>query len=361
MTPGRLRRVARRAGSLAAVGVVGSLAGCGGADSHGSTDESGEQDGSAGDTGDGSGNGDTSGGEGSPGTSSGGSTNDGDGSTTGGAGDEDCATRVERLSEEAEAAAIEVENYRWQYDDVAIPARGLQLLADQLEDGFPDETIAAAEAVAVTARESVVYVTAYLDGHRLGSGTGWYVSEHEIVTNAHVVKDAFTMETADRIDLVQFDGRTHAGHVTGSPPESQPDMAIVETNARGTPLPVGSDATLTERQPLVQIGHPGGVGNWYVTMGMFVSRRSWTLPNGSSYVDLKTTVPGRGGVSGAPLLDLEGTVVGLTWGASPPWQREFGESPVVAPDVVYDTPLVEIGLSNHLAVDSVAQYLEAWR
>lgn len=344
LIPDGFRTLARRTGSLLALTGIASLAGCG------DTDQRAASDGESG-PGGASGSGDSS----SDSTDSGSGTGSSD---TEGA---DCATQVDERQAELDTLDFEIESAQWEYDEIAIPERGLELLATQLEEGFPAETMEAAKAVAESARESVVVLDVYRNGELLGSGTGWYISEHEVVTNAHVIKESATMANADTVDVIHMDGTTFNGHVIGAPEFTQPDIALVESTGSGTPLPVHTDLDLEEGQPLVQIGHPGGVGNWFVTMGMFVTRVHFMMENDVEYYDIRTTVPGKSGVSGSPLLDLDGRVVGLTWGATPPWHREFGDPPSVAPDVVYDTPLVEIGLSNHLGAESVKEYVEGWR
>lgn len=352
MIPDDVRRVARRAGGLFAVGGLAGLAGCNDATQQGATGATTSSDAGT----DASTDSSDSGGSSGPSNTDQGGTSGG-GTTSG----SDCHAKVEEYYAELDEVEIAIANLEYEAEDLATAERGLTLLAKQLEEGFPEDTMETAKSVGDAARESVVYINAILDGEMLGSGTGWYISDHEVVTNAHVVKDSFTMETADELEIFQFDGEKYEGYVVGAPEFTQPDIALVETSGSGTPLPVHTDRNLEEGQPLVQVGHPGGVGNWYVTMGMFVTREHWEIPDGAEYYDIKTTVPGTSGVSGSPVMDLQGRVVGLTWGASPPWQRQFGDRPVVAPDVVYDAPLVEIGISDHLGADGITEYVEGWR
>ncbi len=84
------------------------------------------------------------------------------------------------------------------------------------------------------------------------------------------------------------------------------DVAILRTDYTKAPgLPVGSSGGLKEGDPLVQVGHPGGIGNWVMTLGEVVMR------HGSRLVG---TVPTAGGMSGSPVLTLDGKVVGITTG-----------------------------------------------
>lgn len=362
----RLKRVARRIGGVAA---LTSLAGCGGtqtdspqADNDAATTAPPGSDGSSGDgsTDDGTG-GDDASSDGTAGDGSNGDDSTGDGSS-GTTTTVDCTAKREELEETNFELEGKIQQKQFKYDAVAIPRRGLTSLADQIEHGFEDDVMAAAESVATAARESVVHVTVLNDDEHSGAtGTGWFVSETEILTNAHVVKDKFTMESADRTKITLLDGTEFEATVAATPPQTQPDMALLKAEQAGTPIELGTDTDLEHGQPLVQVGHPGSVGYWVPTLGQFVAREEWVMPDSMDYHDIKTTTPGISGVSGSPLLDLDGRAVGMTWGASPPWQRAPGDPPVVAPDVVYDNPLVEIGVAGHLGAESIRDYLEAWR
>lgn len=273
----------------------------------------------------------------------------------------DCETRREALDKEVTKHEVEIENLEWEYKEIDVPRRGLSYTADQIENGFPAATLETAETVTTAARESVVHVTVLSDGEESATGTGWFVSPDEILTNAHVVRDNYTQEVADRCRITRVDGSQFEAVVTGTPPEYQPDMALLRAEETGPPLELGTDLDLEPGQPLVQVGHPGGVGYWYHTLGRFVAREHWMLPDETEYYDIKTTVPGLEGASGSPVLDLEGRVVGLTWGGVPAWERLPGEPPVVAPAVVYDTPLIQVTISSHLGAESISRYLEEWR
>jgi len=150
-----------------------------------------------------------------------------------------------------------------------------------------------------------------------------------------------------------LDGDTFSAQVINSSVDH--DIAVLRTDyTNAPPLPVGSSKELTPGQPLVQVGHPGGIGNWVISLGGYVSME------GDSF---RGDVPGRPGVSGSPILTLDGKVVGLTNGSTPaePSEANFaGPSTPPSDSEVYQSILELAQYSTHITIDTVLQKVAEW-
>ena len=239
-----------------------------------------------------------------------------------------------------------------------------ELLPDQLESGvssleaeegapipeeseFSPEIVEQAREVGLQARKSVVVLEVPLESGSSG-GTGWFLENGLIITNEHVVANAEGVITGYTLD-----GDTFSAQVIGSSVDH--DIALLRTDYTNAPsLPVGSSKELTPGQPLVQVGHPGGIGNWVISLGGYVSME------GDSF---RGDVPCRPGVSGSPILTLDGKVVGLTNGSTPaePSEANFagpGTSP--SDSEVYQSILELAQYSTHITIDTVLQKVAEW-
>jgi serine protease Do len=196
-----------------------------------------------------------------------------------------------------------------------------------------------------------------VDGFPVGTGTAWFVDEGLLFTNAHNV-----FEPGSEIQGLTHDGRELDLEVVDFVEEFPPDVALLRTPHRGaTPLPMARVDDLEAGQPLVQVGHPGEVGYWIISMGRFVEASQSYSSDGTEYTALTSVVPGRRGVSGSPVLTLDGEVVGMTHGGEDFEVREMGEPATVAPDIVFDGPIGAMGMSLHDGSDILERKLEEWR
>lgn len=226
---------------------------------------------------------------------------------------------------------------------------------DGTQDGgsanFTQTTLDEAQAVADQARDSVVYLEID-DG--VESGTGWFVEDGYILTNQHVVAQATTIR-AFLVDGTEID-------VTVEETLARPDLALLSTPHDGPVLPTAETVDLEVDQPLVQVGHPGGVGAWVQTLGRYL--RTYVSPaddDRGDYDDLSTTVPGRSGVSGSPILDLDGQVVGITYGATPVYQPPPpGEAPEPHDPAIITGHLHAPAHADHVAIDDAMKRVDAW-
>lgn len=130
---------------------------------------------------------------------------------------------------------------------------------------------------------------------KTGFGSGFYIAQGVLVTNAHVIGDERTFEIVDRSGkrqgvLVKLD--------------RQADIAFVSTGATVAPLPLATDLPRTGEQALI-IGAPSGLDGT-LTGGLVSSIRT---SDGIKYV--QTDAPINPGNSGGPVIDAAGRVIGM--------------------------------------------------
>lgn len=208
------------------------------------------------------------------------------------------------------------------------------------------------QQVGKSIRPAVVSVETRTSSTGGGGGTGWFVDDHHVVTNSHVV------DGASSITCWTLDGESFEPEVVDSTDyRAQPyhDVALLRTefDAPGT-LSLGDESALTEGQPVVQVGHPFAVGNWVISSGEFVREREF----GDTIL---TTTPNMSGNSGSPLVTLEETVVGLTTGSVPKEQpdRARDEAPEPVEPDVYES-YEDATYATHDKASVVGQYVEEW-
>ena len=143
------------------------------------------------------------------------------------------------------------------------------------------------------------------------TGSGFVVDrEGDIVTNAHVVQGADSVE-------VSFDdsGDSVPAEVKGV--DTSTDVAVLKVNpddVKGgvTPLPLGDSSKLEVGDPVIAIGNPFGYSRT-VTAGIVSGlQRQIQAPNGFTIADvIQTDASINPGNSGGPLLDGNGRVIGI--------------------------------------------------
>ena len=140
-----------------------------------------------------------------------------------------------------------------------------------------------------------------------GVGSGViYDANGWILTNRHVV------EGSDELQVELNDGRTFTGSVYGI--DTLTDLAIVKID--GSDLPsaaLGSSDALKVGQLVIAIGSPLGTYSNSVTSGIVSAKgRSITTDDGQNLNNLiQTDAAINPGNSGGPLLDANGSVVGI--------------------------------------------------
>ena len=141
----------------------------------------------------------------------------------------------------------------------------------------------------------------------MGSGSGFFFSSDGMIfTNNHVINGA------SKIQVTYLDGQSHEAHVVGQDPHT--DLAVIKSSGPGHSVTeLGDSDTLEIGQFLIAIGNPIGYQH-SVTHGILsaTSRSLRTNTGGSIENVLQTDAPLNPGNSGGPLIDTEGTVVGVS-------------------------------------------------
>ncbi|MGB3734553.1 MAG: trypsin-like peptidase domain-containing protein [Ilumatobacter sp.] len=146
------------------------------------------------------------------------------------------------------------------------------------------------------------------------TGTGFVIdAEGTIVTNAHVVGDAATVE------VTLADGSSKTARVLGRAVTE--DLAVVDIEADRLPfLDLGSSADLRVGQPVVAIGNALGLDGGSTATDGIVSALERNIDiDGTLRLEhlIQTDAAINPGNSGGPLLDLGGRVVGINSAGSP--------------------------------------------
>ena len=145
-----------------------------------------------------------------------------------------------------------------------------------------------------------------------GLGSGFIVSaDGYILTNNHVVADA------DKLKVKLFDGHVYNAKVVGRDPTT--DVAVIKIDASGLPtVTLGDDGKAQVGQWVLAIGNPLQL-DFTVTAGIISAKgRSGSLRNlygtNNQYavVDyIQTDAAINPGNSGGPLVDINGSVIGI--------------------------------------------------
>ena len=140
-----------------------------------------------------------------------------------------------------------------------------------------------------------------------GTGSGFIIgSDGRILTNAHVVNDA------DTVNVKLKDGRTFKGKVLGADPVT--DVAVVKIEANQLPtVALGNSDNLKPGEWAIAIGNPLGFDNT-VTTGIIsaTGRSSSAVGARDERVQfIQTDAAINPGNSGGPLLNARGQVIGM--------------------------------------------------
>jgi serine protease Do len=141
-------------------------------------------------------------------------------------------------------------------------------------------------------------------------GDGFVVTNHHVVRGAQRIRVVLPTAPGDgsRGGEPAGRGRLFEARVVGLHAES--DLALLKIDARGLPaLPLGSSRPLRPGQLVWAVGSPQGLAST-VTMGVISSVARQT-PVSGPMLFVQTDAPINPGNSGGPLVDSEGTVVGI--------------------------------------------------
>lgn len=142
-----------------------------------------------------------------------------------------------------------------------------------------------------------------------GGGSGFVLDEEgHIITNQHVV------EGAERVSVRFSNGAREEAQVVGEDPST--DVALLEVDAPEgllRPLTLGDSEAVGVGDPVIAIGNPLGLGTSVTTGIVSATGRPIDAPNGYT-IDgaVQTDAAISSGNSGGPLLDADGSVIGIT-------------------------------------------------
>ena len=138
----------------------------------------------------------------------------------------------------------------------------------------------------------------------LGSGVLIDAQGH-ILTNAHVVANA------DTIQVKLADGREFDAVAVGADPNNDLAVLRVETREKLPWTPPGRSDDLLVGEPVIAIGNPFGLSNTVTTGVISALDRSIRADQRVFHGFLQTDASINPGNSGGPLLNAEGTLIGI--------------------------------------------------
>lgn len=171
------------------------------------------------------------------------------------------------------------------------------------------------QELAAKVKPSVVHLDlADSSGEKLGSGTGFFVSDGVLVTNHHVV------EEAAKVTALLSDGRKiEAIGLLADDPEK--DLAVVRVEGSGFPtLQLGDNRSLQPGDEVVVIGSPRGLSG-SLSAGIVSAIRDDRTPIADDDTpgnvkgwNIQVTAAISPGSSGSPILNSRGEVVAIAVG-----------------------------------------------
>ncbi len=164
-----------------------------------------------------------------------------------------------------------------------------------------------AQNVAITqlvkrVKPSVVAIMTYdKNGEKQSQGSGFFIAANRIITNKHVIEDAYKAE------IKTYDGSTYqVSGILGT--DDDGDLAILEINLpknkKFIPLSI-SPTKPEEGERILVIGNPLGLEGT-ISDGLVSSIRKF-----DSVTAIQITAPISPGSSGSPVVNLKGQVVGI--------------------------------------------------
>lgn len=172
-------------------------------------------------------------------------------------------------------------------------------------DNFPQEGGLSLQEIYSKAIPSVVSITCTLK-QSTATGSGVILTaDGYIVTNAHVIEDARSIE------VLLNDGTVHHARIVGIDKFS--DLAVLFIEASNlTPAEFGDDTTLRVGDSVVAIGDPLGIElRGTMTNGIVSAINRDILSEGRTMTLIQTNAALNEGNSGGPLLNCYGQVVGI--------------------------------------------------
>ena len=138
------------------------------------------------------------------------------------------------------------------------------------------------------------------------AGSGFILSsDGYIITNAHVVKDA------DTIEVQLYNGETYEATLEGK--DTSFDIAVLKIDGENLPaVSVADSDTLKVGEEVVAIGNPLGELTFTMTNGILSALDREINIDGNPQNMLQTNAAINSGNSGGPLFNTDGNVIGVT-------------------------------------------------
>jgi S1-C subfamily serine protease len=194
-------------------------------------------------------------------------------------------------------------------------------------------------------RNSVVLITVSgPSGDAQGSGFV-YDLEGRIITNNHVVEDA------NEIQVTFLDGTIVDATLVGTDPYS--DMAVIDvdvTTSLLSPVEFAPSSKLLVGEQVIALGNPFGLENTMTQGIVSATGRQMEAPGSYTIVDvIQTDAAINPGNSGGPLLNSEGSVVGMNTAILSETRQFSGIGFAIPSDTILrETPvIIEEGRFDH--------------
>ncbi|MEE3328742.1 MAG: trypsin-like peptidase domain-containing protein [Myxococcota bacterium] len=137
-------------------------------------------------------------------------------------------------------------------------------------------------------------------------GSGVIISNSGLIlTNEHVVSQA------SRIEIRLADGRSFSAQVIGADPTNDIAVLKAETDEVLPWLLPGESSDIMVGEPVIAIGNPFGLSNTVTTGVVSAIDRSVVAPERKFHGFIQTDASINAGNSGGPLLNAEGSLIGI--------------------------------------------------
>ena len=137
-------------------------------------------------------------------------------------------------------------------------------------------------------------------------GSGVIISpEKHILTNEHVIRQA------RRITITLADGRSFAARIVGADPSNDVAVLQVETEEDLPWVEPGTSSDIMVGEPVIAIGNPFGFSNTVTTGVISALDRSIRTEELAFHGFLQTDASINPGNSGGPLVNAEGSLIGI--------------------------------------------------
>jgi len=154
-----------------------------------------------------------------------------------------------------------------------------------------------------------LFIPGLLPRPQTGWGSGFLVDPGHVVTCAHVIEDAGRVS-------VELDGRWHTVSVTAVSRERDLALLALDAPTDRQGIALGRPPALAVGDDVVAVGFSAGIPLAVVAAGRVqrVGQNLFTPEGHVLYGLVVVSAAFRGGMSGSPLLDMRGRVVGVVGG-----------------------------------------------